>query len=349
MPRDVKRSLRIVAGLALALLLAGPAYGDDDDDDDKDKLAASALTPTSVTHQSAVLSGTVEADDDATWLIRYGTTAKGLDQATKAQRVPVGIRPGPVGVTAALTGLPAATTMYARLEVRSDDDVERGDVTTFTTAPAPAPAESAPREPAPQPQPQPQPQPAEPTTPPAPALGTQLGVATQQGSVRVRLPGGDAFVDLANAAALPVGTVVDAREGAIALSAALPGGAVQEGSFGGAKFQLRQRKRGTGRVDIHLRGGNFAACRARSLSAVASGKRPRPTRRMWGKDRGGRFRTYGRDSVTTVRGTEWTVADTCAGTVTRVTEGAVDVKVRRTGRVVRVEAGERFLARHRRR
>jgi hypothetical protein len=52
--------------------------------------------------------------------------------------------------------------------------------------------------------------------------------------------------------------------------------------------------------------------------------------------------------VTTVRGTKWSVADRCDGTLTRVTEGAVDVRVRRTGRVVRVKAGERFLARHRR-
>jgi ferric-dicitrate binding protein FerR (iron transport regulator) len=69
---------------------------------------------------------------------------------------------------------------------------------------------------------------------------------------------------------------------------------------------------------------------------------------VWGKDRSGRFRTHGRDSVTTVRGTKWSVADRCDGTVTRVTEGAVDVTVRRTGRVVRVDAGERFIARHRR-
>jgi ferric-dicitrate binding protein FerR (iron transport regulator) len=70
-------------------------------------------------------------------------------------------------------------------------------------------------------------------------------------------------------------------------------------------------------------------------------------RRLWGKDHSGRFRTHGRDSVTTVRGTAWSVADRCDGTVTRVTEGAVDVRVRRTGRIVRLTAGERFLARHR--
>jgi ferric-dicitrate binding protein FerR (iron transport regulator) len=51
--------------------------------------------------------------------------------------------------------------------------------------------------------------------------------------------------------------------------------------------------------------------------------------------------------VATVRGTRWSVTDRCGGTLTKVSEGAVDVKVRATGRVVRVNAGERHFARHR--
>ncbi len=42
------------------------------------------------------------------------------------------------------------------------------------------------------------------------------------------------------------------------------------------------------------------------------------------------------------------MTDRCGGTLTKVSEGAVDVKVRRTGRVVRVRAGERHFARHHR-
>ena len=42
------------------------------------------------------------------------------------------------------------------------------------------------------------------------------------------------------------------------------------------------------------------------------------------------------------------MTDRCDGTVTKVAEGAVDVRNRRTGRVVRVEAGERHFAKHRR-
>jgi hypothetical protein len=354
----VKLSRRVFPSLLLSLLIlpavavAGHAYG---------HLDAGALTASAVTHQSAVLSGSATAagdDDETTWLIRYGTTPD-LLQATKPQRVPPSVQAGPVGVHAALTGLPAGTQIFARLEVAAGKHEEHGDVLTFTTAPAPAttPADPATTPADPATPPGSGDAPADPATPApgppaAPQLGASFGAAAQEGSVRVRLPGTDRFVDLPDAASLPVGTVVDARNGAVVLTTALADGEVQRATFGGGRFAVRQPASGDGLTGIHLRGGRFAACRTpRSVRTLASaaGKRPRSVRRVWGKDRGGRFRTYGRDSVTTVRGTEWSVADRCKGTVTRVTEGAVDVKVRRTGRVVRLEAGERFLARHHRR
>jgi len=83
--------------------------------------------------------------------------------------------------------------------------------------------------------------------------------------------------------------------------------------------------------------------------AVTSAKRKRSrrvVRRLWGRDNGGRFRTHGRDSVATVRGTRWLTLDRCDGTLSRVTEGAVAVRHR--GRTVLVKAGRSYLARHRR-
>ena len=61
------------------------------------------------------------------------------------------------------------------------------------------------------------------------------------------------------------------------------------------------------------------------MARAAAARKP-PRRSLWGHDRGGRFRTHGRDSVATVRGTTWQVTDRCDGTVTRVTEGAVLVR-----------------------
>jgi hypothetical protein len=70
----------------------------------------------------------------------------------------------------------------------------------------------------------------------------------------------------------------------------------------------------------------------------------------WGRDRGGRFRTRGRTSVATVRGTAWLTEDRCEGTLTRVTEGAVHVRdVQRGGKARLVRAGRRLLVAKRRR
>jgi hypothetical protein len=169
------------------------------------------------------------------------------------------------------------------------------------------------------------------------------------GSVRVRPPGGAGFHALAGPEQIAVGSVVDARHGTVELrSARNAAGATQTGRFHGGSFVVRQRRTGTGVTDLHLRGGSFAGCRSgRALASAAARRKPKRVRRIWGSDHHGRFRTYGRDSVATVRGTRWSVTDRCDGTLTRVTSGAVDVRHLHGGRVVRVRAGHRHLARHR--
>ena len=73
-------------------------------------------------------------------------------------------------------------------------------------------------------------------------------------------------------------------------------------------------------TDLHLRGGRFAGCGggvragASALAREAKGKR-RVVRRLWGRT-ARRFRTHGRDSVATVRGTRWVTDDRCDGTLT---------------------------------
>jgi len=164
----------------------------------------------------------------------------------------------------------------------------------------------------------------------------------------VKAPGGD-WQTLAPGAELPVGASFDTRRGAVNLTSAGCRGARQTGTFGGGLFKLRQPRAACGRVDVYLRGGNFGSCarparrQARgSTSAVAS--RRRRVRRLWGRDRGGRFRTHGRHSHATVRGTRWVTIDRCDGTLTRVTEGAVLVRQTGKRRRVLVRAGHTHLA-----
>ena len=198
-------------------------------------------------------------------------------------------------------------------------------------------------------------QPLPPAAPPK--LGQSVLLDAGKGAVLVKLPGTTRFVPLADAATLPLGTTIDATKGEVTLSTALPGGKEQSGTFSGGKFQVRQSK-ARGMTDIHLTGGDFGVCAAASsakrkngkVKAVAAGtgsgkKKPKSVRRLWGKDKNGRFRTHGKNSVATVRGTRWLTEDRCDGTRTTVTEGAVDVKPRRGGSTTRVVAGKSLLVR----
>jgi hypothetical protein len=188
---------------------------------------------------------------------------------------------------------------------------------------------------------------------PAPVLGETVIVAPGQGKVLVRRPGARRFRKLAGATVLPSGTVVDARRGRIRLTTALDeAGEFQTGRFWGSRFQIRQSAAGNGMTSLALRGGDFGRCPARSsvLAHTSVVPRENPTtrrvvRRLWARDRGGRFRTYGNNSVATARGTAWVTKDRCDGTVTRVREGAVAIKDRRTGKTVIVRAGGSYLAR----
>jgi hypothetical protein len=187
---------------------------------------------------------------------------------------------------------------------------------------------------------------------PAPVLGRTVIVAPGQGKVLVRRPGARRFRKLGSATLLPSGTIVDARRGRIRLTTALDeAGEFQTGRFWGSRFQIRQSRSGNGMTSLALRGGDFGRCpaRASTLARAAVVPRENPTTRrvvrsLWARDRGGRFRTYGNNSVATARGTAWVTRDRCDGTVTSVREGSVAVKDRRAGRTVIVRAGRSYLA-----
>jgi hypothetical protein len=178
----------------------------------------------------------------------------------------------------------------------------------------------------------------------APRLEQSVAVSRNSGAVAVRRPGDTGFKQLASGSVIPTGSVVDTRHGSIALTSAMPHGKRQTGRFRGGVFKVDQGRNGL--VDLYLRGPVCSASSAtpgRASAAVAS-RRPR---RLYGRDHGGRFRTHGRNSQATVRGTRWMVEDRCNGTLTRVTQGAVSVRDFTKHKTVLVKAGEQYLARPR--
>jgi hypothetical protein len=182
-------------------------------------------------------------------------------------------------------------------------------------------------------------------------LGVSVVVAPSFGQVMVRLPGKRNWIALEDGANLPVGSMVKALRGSVVLTSAVEGGQSQTGTFWGGVFQVGQARGGNGMTDIRLRGGSLSRCRnrvRRGRRSAFTSRRRGPVRRLWAKDDRGRFRTHGRDSVATTRGTLWLTEDRCKGTVTRVREGAVRVRHRHGRRSVIVSAGERYLASRRR-
>jgi hypothetical protein len=333
----LNRVLAVLIGVLL-LAFAGTAWADDDDKPDVTIAAAANVTPT-----SAVLAGAVDPNGrNTTYLFEYGPTAAYGAQTAHAS---AGSFNSAQDVSAVVTGLQPSTIYHFRLVATNSKGTRRSQNRFFTTLPAPAPAPGVP---------DPGPVDSLPGTgdvdeaPPAPELGSSVLVAPGEGELRVRLPGTTSFAELELGSELPLGSEIDARRGTLVLTSALPSGATQTGRFGGGRFVIRQRKRGY--VDLHLRGR--ACIRSAGASRVASvasaARRPRSGRRLWGSDRGGRFRTHGKHSHATVRGTRWVVADTCAGTLTRVTKGSVIVRDKVRDKRVLLEAGERYLARPRR-
>ena len=146
-----------------------------------------------------------------------------------------------------------------------------------------------------------------------------------------------------------MGAFLNTRRGSVALTSARNRlGGTQTGTFGGGLFQvLQSRKRSAkGLTDLRLKGGSFAGCRARR-SRLATASASRTIRRLRSNARG-RFRTRGRHSSATVRGTKWTTTDRCDGTLTKVQRGRVAVRDFRRKRTIVVRAGKSYLARARR-
>jgi hypothetical protein len=304
--------------------------------------SAQTGAPTAVDTGSATLVGVVDPNGSDTWyFFRYGVDR--YDARTPIARA--GDGHDPLAVSAHVDGLSPATTYHVRLVAFNRHGFAAGaDVPFGTAAPAPAPAPPAPVAPAP-PAPLPTSTPASAASVAPPVLGESVNVAVRTGTVTVKLPGTTTYVALSDAAALPVGSILDTREGSITLRSALPNGKTQAAIFHGGLFEVRQPRGAGGVTELVLRGALTGCQKTTARAAATSKKKRKPPRRLWGRDSKGNFRTRGGNSVATVRGTAWYVEDRCDGTLTRVSEGSVSVFDRGRHRTVLVRAGHSYLAR----
>ena len=192
---------------------------------------------------------------------------------------------------------------------------------------------------------------------PPPVLGKTVTASVVKGDVRIKLPAGSGgarasqkgggFVPLTEARTIPVKSILDTRKGTVALrSAKTKAGKTQAGQFTAGIFQVLQSRQRSekGLTELALKGSasQFKSCRAGTSQAGAALSR-RTIRRLRAKARG-RYRTRGRHSAATVRGTTWTVEDRCDGTLTSVKRGTVVVRDFRLKKNFIVKAGKSYLA-----
>jgi CSLREA domain-containing protein len=188
---------------------------------------------------------------------------------------------------------------------------------------------------------------------PAPLQGRTMNLEPVSGVVRIRLPAtagrkgvGAAGVSrtavLTEGRQVPIGTVVDVRSGRVQMST-LAGrrGSIQKGEFYGGVYQTTQ-SRSAARPYTEIRLTESLVCQSSRRGRLAPARAR--SRRLWGSAKG-RYRTRGRHSTATVRGTVWLQKDTCATTTTVVREGTVIVTDFAKHRHVRVRAGRRYVAR----
>lgn len=182
---------------------------------------------------------------------------------------------------------------------------------------------------------------------PPPVLAKLVNATPVSGTVRVRLPGSRVFVPLAEARQIPMGSIVDARRGRVRITGT-DGRKTFSADFYEGMFRITQGKRLGSVINIILFGGSFRGCPRAPKAQLSALSKKRSVRHLWGDGRG-KFRTVGRFSSATLRGTKWLTDDRCNGTRTRVAKGAVTVRdfVRRRNVVVR--APKSYFARPARR
>jgi len=196
------------------------------------------------------------------------------------------------------------------------------------------------------------------TGPDAPKLGEEVNLKPVSGRVLIKLPSNArvagkwahaaqaSFVPLEDVEQVPIGAELDTTAGRVQLTSSTgEPNVVQTSEFYSGRFTVAQSsKADDGLTELRL--SESLACRSsRGGKLTAAARR---SRRLWGNGKG-RFRTRGRHSTATVRGTIWLTKDTCDSTTTVVRSGTVTVRDFSKRRNVKVKKGKRYVARRSRR
>jgi hypothetical protein len=213
--------------------------------------------------------------------------------------------------------------------------------------------------------------PADPPPPP-PVLGKSVNVEPVSGIVYIELPPGAklasltpfaleapafaalakgrSFIPLTEARQIPVGSILEATAGVARITTATTAsrhGKLQFGDFGAGIFKLLQARRQRGLTDLNIIDNHSArqVCATRGKAHIAASH---PSSKVLGRlsaNSHGKFTAHGQYSAATVRGTIWSVANRCDGTLTRVKRGVLSVRDFHRRKTFTLFTGQSYLAR----
>jgi hypothetical protein len=308
-----------------------------------------------VTATGASFSGVVDPNGSATTAaFQYGLDLKyskpgqsGPNYTNTTPAQAVGGDFANHSVTATVAGLVPNALYHARLVATNKNGSSFGPDITFTTGHGP--------------------------TPGSPTLGKNFNISLVNGLVLIKIHG--KFIPLTELTQIPKNTVINALHGTLSLITAAPGGShptadvaakgkgkkgkgktvTQKGSFGGAVFKITQAAGGPSKglatlsiVESAFKGApGYSLCKkggkkkAGDASAAAVSSKVLQLLHASAK---GKFRTSGKYSAATVRGTKWTVADRCDGTLTHDLTDSVSVTDFVLHKTVILHAGQSYLA-----
>ncbi len=247
-------------------------------------------------------------------------------------------------VSASVSGLVPNELYDVQLVATNSAGTTYGPVETFTTA------QNAP--------------------PPAPVLGKQVNVTLISGHVwikpppgkslgpagdRAALSKGQGFVPLTEARQVPTGSEVDALHGSLRIvSNTGKVGKTQTATLAGGVFNVGQIRKGISKglttfnlVESAFQGApTYTTCKAKYKKAgdATIASLSSKTLQLLKVSGHGKFRTTGRYSSATVRGTIYTVADRCNGTLTHVIRDTVLVDDFARHKTILLHAGQSYLA-----
>jgi hypothetical protein len=197
---------------------------------------------------------------------------------------------------------------------------------------------------------------------PGPPIAGKSFNVSATGLVLIKLHG--VFVPLTELRQIPNGTIINALHGTLTLITA--GGTqhatlstnakgkkkskkvkTQTGKFGGAVFKVTQARSGLATITLvsnAFKGApSFASCKTKKGKAVSAAVSSK-TLQLLHSSAHGKFRTKGKYAAATVRGTIWTIADRCDGTLTHAIKDTVAVSDFVRHKTIILRPGHSYLA-----